>query len=195
MRYGRQDVGGPEDCPPETSRGTGANAGLPDAEAPFGCGGKTAADHLRNIFYRMGFNDQQIVALSGVHTLGRAFKERTGLVPEGYGEAKANMFTKAAGACPIRYDGKPGIGMPGGRSWTKKWLKFDNSYFLEYKEKNDKLLWFSTDAALHEDPGFVPHFRRYGADQDVFFVEYAEAHKMLSELGSKFEPAEGIKID
>ena len=31
-------------------------------------------DHLRNVFYRMGFGDEGIVALSGAHTLGRAFK-------------------------------------------------------------------------------------------------------------------------
>jgi cytochrome c peroxidase len=28
-------------------------------------------DHLRQIFGRMGFNDQEIVALSGAHSLGR----------------------------------------------------------------------------------------------------------------------------
>lgn len=36
---------------------------LPDASQ--------AEDHLRFIFYRMGFNDQEIVALSGAHALGR----------------------------------------------------------------------------------------------------------------------------
>lgn len=30
--------------------------------------------HLRNVFYRMGFGDQEIVALSGAHTIGRAHK-------------------------------------------------------------------------------------------------------------------------
>lgn len=33
-------------------------------------------DHLRHIFYRMGFDDKGIVALSGAHTLGRARKVR-----------------------------------------------------------------------------------------------------------------------
>ena len=37
-----------------------------------------AADHLRHIFYRMGFNDQEIVALSGAHNLGRCHSDRSG---------------------------------------------------------------------------------------------------------------------
>lgn len=36
---------------------------LPDASQ--------GAEHLREVFYRMGFNDREIVALSGGHTLGR----------------------------------------------------------------------------------------------------------------------------
>ncbi|CAL5377007.1 unnamed protein product [Camellia sinensis] len=34
--------------------------------------------HLRDIFYRMGLSDKDIVALSGGHTLGRAHPERSG---------------------------------------------------------------------------------------------------------------------
>jgi len=193
MKYGRQDVSGPEGCPDTASRNTAANAGLPDAAMPFGCGAQDAPTHLRNVFHRMGFNDQEIVALSGAHTIGRAFKERSGTVPEGYGEANACTFTRAA--CPVRHDGKAGVGMPGGRSWTKKWLKFDNSYFQEYAEDNKELLWLDTDKALHTDDGFKPTFMTYKNDQEAFFKDYAAAHKKLSELGSKFEPAEGIVID
>jgi catalase (peroxidase I) len=39
------------------------NGRLPDAAQ--------GADHIRSIFYRMGFNDREIVALSGAHSLGR----------------------------------------------------------------------------------------------------------------------------
>eukprot|EP01018_Ginkgo_biloba_P037281 Gb_00437 [translate_table: standard] len=35
-------------------------------------------DHLRAVFNRMGLDDQDIVALSGGHTLGRCHKERSG---------------------------------------------------------------------------------------------------------------------
>lgn len=63
MRYGRLDVSGPEQCPKEGN--------LPDAKPPFGGGARDAPSHLRAIFYRMGFSDREIVALSGAHTLGR----------------------------------------------------------------------------------------------------------------------------
>ncbi|OVA19838.1 heme peroxidase [Macleaya cordata] len=43
---------------------------LPDA--------KQGVQHLRDIFYRMGLSDKDIVALSGAHTLGRAHPERSG---------------------------------------------------------------------------------------------------------------------
>ncbi|KAG5247929.1 L-ascorbate peroxidase [Salix suchowensis] len=39
---------------------------------------KLGSSHLRDIFYRMGLSDKDIVALSGGHTLGRAHPERSG---------------------------------------------------------------------------------------------------------------------
>jgi len=140
----------------------------------------------------MGFNDREIVVLSGAHTIGRAFKERSGVVPNGYGEDTATKFT-----CPFfkaRSDGKEGIGMPGGKSWTANWLSFDNSYF---KRKNDTkdLLWMPSDSALHEDPSFKVFFAMYGHDQELFFFDYKKAHKKLSEIGSKFIPDGGIRLD
>lgn len=44
--------------------------GLPD--------GAKGADHVRSVFMRMGFNDQEIVALSGAHNLGRCHTKRSG---------------------------------------------------------------------------------------------------------------------
>jgi L-ascorbate peroxidase len=62
FRMGRKDATGPEACP-EDGR-------LPAAE-----------DHmpqLRKTFYRMGLTDKDITVLSGAHTLGRCYKERSG---------------------------------------------------------------------------------------------------------------------
>lgn len=61
-RPGRTDAPSEASCPPDGR--------LPDA-------GKKAP-HLRDIFYRMGFNDQEIVALSGAHALGRCHTDRSG---------------------------------------------------------------------------------------------------------------------
>jgi catalase (peroxidase I) len=36
------------------------------------------APHLREVFGRMGFNDREIVALSGAHTVGQAHTDRSG---------------------------------------------------------------------------------------------------------------------
>jgi|AntAceMinimDraft_11_1070367.scaffolds.fasta_scaffold321370_1 L-ascorbate peroxidase len=63
MRYGRVDTDVAEQCPEEGN--------LPGAEPPFEDKSPDAATHLRRVFHRMGFNDQEIVALSGAHTIGR----------------------------------------------------------------------------------------------------------------------------
>jgi L-ascorbate peroxidase len=59
----------------------------------------------------MGFNDQEIVALSGAHTIGRAKPTRSG-------------FGKESTKYTVN-----GPGTPGGSSWTPEWLVFDNTYF------------------------------------------------------------------
>lgn len=61
-RPGRADKAEGVEVPP--------NGRLPDA--------LKKSDHLRDIFYRMGFDDQEIVALSGAHALGRCHTDRSG---------------------------------------------------------------------------------------------------------------------
>lgn len=58
-RYGRKDKG--IDAVPPSGRLPDADKGNPMA----------TAKGLRDVFYRMGFNDREIVALSGAHALGR----------------------------------------------------------------------------------------------------------------------------
>lgn len=181
MIYGRVD----SDVSPKEGN-------LPGAAAPFPNGEKNAAEHLRRVFYRMGFNDREIVALSGAHTLGRAFKERSGTVENSYGKAGGTIYTN--GDFVARGDGKAGVGMPGGKSWTKQWLKFDNSYFKEGgTDKN--LLWLETDAAVQKENGFKVWFDKYAADEKLFFEDYKQAHKKLSELGAKFVVPGGISLE
>ena len=52
-----------------------AEGRLPDADK--GCAAANVG-HLRDIFHRMGFDDKEIVALSGAHALGRCHEDRSG---------------------------------------------------------------------------------------------------------------------
>ncbi|GAX19407.1 L-ascorbate peroxidase [Fistulifera solaris] len=187
MKYGRCDTTGPHQCSKEGN--------LPDAEpSPEGKYGgpggtastedKTPNGHLRKVFYRMGLNDEEIVALSGAHTFGRAYKDRSGL------GATETKFTN--GSKQIRADGTEAKYNPGGSSWTERWLVFDNSYFTTMADSkaDPELLKLSTDKTLFDDDGFKPFAEKFRDSQDAFFESYAKAHKKLSELGSKFEPVE-----
>jgi L-ascorbate peroxidase len=113
MIYGRADA-------PATPDHSEAPFGLPDALPPFGGPDKVAKDpaaHLRFVFNKYNnMGDREIVALSGAHTLGRAFKDRSGTVENGY-------------TTPTKYTDEVLGGMKGGMSWTKQYLTFDNSYF------------------------------------------------------------------
>lgn len=171
IKFGRLDVQGPQECAPEGN--------LPAAAAPFPDGSPKPGDHLRRVFYRMGLSDKDIVALSGAHTLGRSYPNRSG-----FGKAEGTKYTAN------------GPGTKGGSSWTPEWLKFDNSYFKCIKEKTDEdLLVLPTDAALFEDESFKPYAEKYAVDQDVFFKEYAESHVKLSELGAQFVSGGPIVLD
>lgn len=162
MRYGRRDVTDPADC--------SKDGNLPDAGPPFHDRANSMADHLRGIFHRMGLSDQEIVALSGAHTLGRARPERSGFGKE------TSKYTK------------DGPGTPGGQAWTVNWLTFDNSYFKVTKDPTDpELLVLPSDAVMFEDEGFRPFAQKYADDQDVFFSDYAAAHLKLSELGASWD--------
>ncbi|CAL8464379.1 g3914 [Coccomyxa elongata] len=164
MRYGRKDAEGPESVQPEGN--------LPAGGAPWPNGEPGPGDHLRKVFYRMGFTDQEIVALSGAHTVGRAYPNRSGFGKE------STKYTK------------DGPGTKGGSSWTPEWLVFDNSYFKYIKEQNDnELLVLETDDVLFKDEGFRPYAEKYAADQDAFFADYAKAHAKLSELGVEWDPS------
>merc|ERR1719316_2005005 len=149
MKYGRKDA----DAVPEASV---EPFGLPDALPPFGGGAECKnhpAAHLRYVFYKYGFNDQEIVALSGAHTVGRAFKDRSGTVPHGY----TNATAYTAKGCPFAQNSVTN----GGQSWTKEWLKFDNSYFKMQGVSDAQCVAFPTDRILTSDPGFKSFCQKY----------------------------------
>eukprot|EP00428_Durinskia_dybowskii_P062488 CAMPEP_0170381768 /NCGR_PEP_ID=MMETSP0117_2-20130122/14584_1 /TAXON_ID=400756 /ORGANISM="Durinskia baltica, Strain CSIRO CS-38" /LENGTH=325 /DNA_ID=CAMNT_0010637359 /DNA_START=254 /DNA_END=1231 /DNA_ORIENTATION=+ len=160
----------------------------PSAVPPYPDGAPTADVHIRHVFYRLGLNNRETVALCGGHTLGRAFKDRTGVCAFSSGDQGATIFTQPTSNA--KGDGAGGVGMAGGCSWTRNWLQFDNSYFRRIQEDtsdSSQLLWLPTDQALYDCPEFRPYFLKYARSQDAFFVDYAAAHVKMSELGAKFK--------
>lgn len=171
LQYGRVDMMSDKECPEDTR--------LPAPEAPFGDDSTNAGEHLQKVFHRMGLTDQDIVCLSGAHTLGRAFKDRSGM------GAEETEYTKEV---------VKGVAK-GGSSWTKEWMKFDNSYFVAIKAKEDKnLLVMQSDACLFEADAFKTYAEKYASDQEAFFKDYAESHKKLSELGVKWKDDGAISL-
>ncbi|GJN38468.1 hypothetical protein PR202_gb27509 [Eleusine coracana subsp. coracana] len=118
---------------------------LPDA--------KQGASHLRDVFYRMGLSDKDIVALSGGHTLGRARPERSG-------------FDGAWTKDPLKFDNSYFLELLKGDSEgllklpTDKALMEDPS-FSHYVElyANDEEAFFRDYAESHKklsELGFTP---------------------------------------
>ena len=191
MKYGRVDATSAEDA---AGAGGPPEGNLPDAEpGPGGTLGGNAAMtdsapewHLRKVFYRMGLGDEEIVALSGAHTIGRAYADRSGL------GAEKTKFSDGKYAVPLADGTTTTKYTPGGSPWVENWLVFDNAYFKTINDASTdaELLKLTSDKVLFKDAGFKHYAMKYAKSKDDFFVDYAKAHKKLSELGSKFEPVE-----
>jgi len=83
-RFGRKDAESSQESV-ESQEGR-----LPDADK--------GIDHLRDIFYPKGFDDAAIVALSGAHTVGRCYLERSGF--DGFWtEDPSNLTTPTSRTC------------------------------------------------------------------------------------------------
>ena len=128
-------------------------------------------------------SDEEIVALSGAHTFGRAYKDRSGAGAERtkFTDGSRQLIHGTEGTPPLTYK-------TGGSSWTSNWLTFDNSYYHTISDTNSdpELLKLETDKTLFDDESFKVYAEQFKSSQDAFFVSYAKAHKKLSELGSKF---------
>lgn len=124
---GREDK--PE--PPEEGR-------LPDATK--------GSDHLRDVFGHMGLSDQDIVALSGAHTLGRCHKERSGF--EGAWTPNPLIFDNSyfiellsgekEGLIQLPSD-KALLTDPHFRSLVEKYAADEDAFFADYAEAHLKL--------------------------------------------------------
>merc|ERR1711976_19911 len=124
--------------------------------------------HVRDIFYRMGFNDQEIVALLGAHALGRCHPEASGYV---------NPWTRAPTTFSNEYY-KELLN----NTWTlKQWDGPD-----QFEDPSGNLMMLPADMALIWDKKFRGLFETYAKDEGKFFDDFKKAWVKLTELGCQF---------
>lgn len=153
-RPGRTDL---EAGPSPNQDGT-----LPDADKG---SLKATVQHLRDIFHRMGFNDREIVALSGAHSLGRCHADASGYV---------NPWTNAETTFSNEY-----FRLLVEERWTlKRWNGPD-----QFEDPSGNLMMLPSDMALMWDKDFRKVVDEYAKDYDVFAKDFASAFERLMELG------------
>ena len=155
--YGRVDEMDPNAVTPDGR--------LPDADVGDGPGPKER-DHLRAIFNRMGFNDQEIVALSGAHALGRCHADASGYVGPWSGT-------------PLLFNNSYFVLLKG-----LKWAPNDEAAKFQYKDPSGQLMMLPSDIALIEDAKFKKYVDVYAKDQKKFFADFADAFEKLESLGT-----------
>lgn len=150
--FGRIDARDGSGCP--------AHGNLPDAAK--------GAQHLRDVFYRQGFNDRQIVALSGGHTLGRCNISRSGFD----GPWTSNPHTFDNSYFTALLDNK----------WVKKIVPESGN--LQYVDAaTGKLMMLPSDLALLSDPIFRKVVEEYAQDEGSFFRDFAAAFGQMLNNG------------
>lgn len=138
----------------------------PDGRLPDASQGQK---HLRGIFGRMGFNDQEIVALSGAHALGRCHTDRSGF--SGPWTFSPTVLTNDY--YKLLLDER----------W--QWKKWDGP--AQYEDKSTKtLMMLPTDYALIQDRSFKKWVQAYAKDNDLFFKDFSAVVSTLFELGVPF---------
>ncbi|KAI7904841.1 heme peroxidase [Cokeromyces recurvatus] len=162
-----QELGGPDIKWRPGRRDQGENMCTPDGRLP---DGSKKADHVRDIFYRMGFNDREIVALTGGHALGRCHLDRSGY--EGPWQEAPTFFTNEYYRAITT------------REWVKKDLPNGN---WQWSDKNNPdIMMLPIEIAMLEDEKLRPYFELYAKDAEQFFEDFAKAFKKLIELGVPF---------
>jgi cytochrome c peroxidase len=161
-----EHMGGPS-IPWKSGRSDHADGKLsaPDSNLP---NASLKQDHVRSVFYRMGFNDREIVALLGCHCLGRCHTDRSGYhgpwtrAPT----TVSNMFYKEL--------------------LNNKWRKKNWKGPVQYEdEATGEIMMLPSDLALIEDPEFKKYVELYAEDEDLWMKDFSDAFGKLIELGVK----------
>lgn len=127
---------------------------LPDADK--GSRSKTI-QHMRDVFHRMGFTDQEMVALLGAHAMGRCHTEASGYwgpwtnAETTFSNEYFRLLVEERWSPKMTHNGKP---------WTGP---------DQYEDATGNLMMLPVDMALLADPEFKKWALVYGKDEDKFF--------------------------
>jgi cytochrome c peroxidase len=135
---------------------------------------KSNSKHIRDVFYRMGFSDKEIVALLGAHSMGRCHTDRSGFWgPWTFAE---NSFSNEYFRLLLEERWSP-KGTHNGQPWTGP---------DQFEDSTGKLMMLPIDMALVLDPDFKKWVVAYAKNEELFFKEFASAFSKLLELGVPF---------
>lgn len=138
---------------------------------------KATIAHIREIFYRMGLTDQEIVALSGAHAIGRCHTDASGYWgPWTYAETTFSneyfrLLLEETWTLKTSHQGAP---------WTGP---------DQFETPDGKLMMLPSDMALIWDKEFRQHVQVYAKDEDKFFADFSSAFAKMLEFGCKFPEA------
>jgi cytochrome c peroxidase len=144
-----------------------AEGRLPSPESGSDGSDQADLDHLRSIFYRMGFDDREIVCLSGAHALGRCHPNVSGY--DGPWTSTPLEFSNHYFSVMLNLEWVP-----------KEW----DGPFQYVNAINGQLMMLPTDLVLLEDPDFLQWVEHYASNESQFFLEFSEAFQKLTELGT-----------
>lgn len=137
----------------------------PNGRLPDGAQGAT---HIRDVFGKYGFSDEETVALIGAHCLGRCHTWRSGF--DGPWGPSPNMFTNDYFVRLLQ-----------------KWRVRDWDGPKQYEDLETKsFMMLPSDIALKEDSKFLKTVKKYAESQDAFFADFSKAYVKLLENGVTF---------
>jgi len=163
FRTGRVDMDSGDTSPPDGR--------LPDADT--GSRPKTV-QHIRDVFYRMGLNDRDIVALLGAHAMGRCHVDRSGywgpwtFAENTFSNEYFRLLLEERWSPKTTHNGKP---------WTGP---------DQFEDSTGKIMMLPSDIVLLLDPEFKKLVDLYAKDEATFFKDFASAFSKLLELGVPF---------
>jgi len=125
------------------------------------------AQHVRDVFYRMGFDDKEIVALvGGGHAIGRCHTDRSGF---------DGPWTRAPTTISNEFFK---------RLFDEEWVQKKWAGPKQFVDKaTQKIMMLPTDLTMKTDPEFRRISQEYYKNEDKFIKDFAAAFKKLTELG------------